>query len=172
MAGPAGHFWHSRRVEITPIGWVRSSRGQPLDDDWDSVTCSIVLDSAQLEPAALDGLDRFSHIEVIYLFDRVDPAAVERGHRHPRGNPEWPEVGILAQRAKNRPNRLGLSRCRLTSVDRDELTLRVRDLDAIDASPVLDVKPWIQEFGPRGPIRQPDWVTELTAGYWSTRPQM
>ena len=86
----------------------------------------------------LHGLEDFSHLEVVFLFDRVDPDAVEWGSRHPRGNPAWPEVGILAQRAKDRPNRLGVSRCELVTVEGFDLV--VRGLDAVPRSdwpPVL-----------------------------------
>ena len=138
-------------MELVPIGIVRSSRTEPLDD-------------AQLTPDALRGLEEFSHVEVVYVFDRVDPATVQTAARHPRGNADWPEVGIFAQRAKGRPNRLGVTVCRLLGVD--GLVLRVQGLDAIDGSPVVDVKPYMAEFGPRGEVRQPAWSSELMAGYW------
>jgi tRNA (Thr-GGU) A37 N-methylase len=89
---------------------------------------------------------------------------VEPGTRHPRGNPDWPRVGIFAQRGKDRPNRLGVSRCELLRVDRS--AVRVRGLDAVDGTPVLDLKPWMAEFGPRGDVRQPAWASELMRGYW------
>ena len=73
-------------------------------------------------------------------------------------------MGIFAQRAKARPNRIGVTTCALVGVD--GLELRVRGLDAVDGTPVLDVKPHVVEFGPRGPVRQPAWMTELMAGYW------
>ena len=82
----------------------------------------------------------------------------------PRSNPAWPEVGIFAQRAKNRPNRLGLSTCDLVAVEGS--TIRVRGLDAIDGTPVLDIKPFMTEFGPRGSVRQPAWSRELMAEYY------
>ena len=74
------------RISITPVGWVNSSRTEPLDDDWDSITATISLDAEQFTPEALWGLGEFSHIEVIYLFHRVDPDQVQRAARHPRGN--------------------------------------------------------------------------------------
>lgn len=151
-------------LSIHPIGTVRSSRTEPVDDDWDAVDCSIELDAAHYDASALAGLDAFSHIDVVYIFDRVDPAKVERSSRHPRGNTDWPEVGIFAQRAKNRPNRIGVCTCVLLRVD--GLTLSVRGLDAVDGTPVVDIKPYLVEFGPRGPVRQPAWSTELMAGYW------
>ena len=140
-------------VVLTPIGTVASPRTEPLDDDWDAVTSTITLDAMRFDAASLQGLDAFSHVEVVYLFDRVDPAAVQTGVRHPRGNADWPEVGIFAQRAKGRPNRLGVTVCRLLGVE--GLTLTVQALDAIDGTPVLDVKPYLREFGPRGEVRQP-----------------
>jgi tRNA (Thr-GGU) A37 N-methylase len=149
---------------LTPIGEVRSGRTEPVDDDWDAVPSRIVLDGSRFGPAAVAGLDSFSHVEVVFLFDRVDESKVHVGSRRPRGRADWPEVGIFAQRGKDRPNRLGLTVCRLLAVDGVELV--VEGLDAIDGTPVLDVKPWMAEFGPRGDVRQPPWATELMAGYW------
>jgi tRNA-Thr(GGU) m(6)t(6)A37 methyltransferase TsaA len=149
---------------MTPIGTVRSTRMVTEDDDWDSVLSSIELDATQFTTEAVSGLETFSHIEVVYLFDRVDPAKVEKGARHPRKNTAWPKVGIFAQRGKNRPNRIGTTICR---VDRIEgLRIHVLGLDAVEGTPVLDIKPWVREFGPRGEVRQPKWMTELMSGYW------
>lgn len=156
-------------MEVTAIGRVSSPRTEPLDDDWDAVISTVALDPEQFSPDALEGLAEFSHVEVVYLFDRVDPAGVQTGARHPRGNPEWPRVGIFAQRAKGRPNRIGVSVCRLLGVD--GLTLTVQALDAIDGTPVLDVKPYLAEFAPRGEVRQPAWSHELMADYWTRAPR-
>ncbi len=150
---------------IEPIGRVSSSRTEAIDDDWDSIHSTVVLDPERVTPDAVLGLDDFSHVEIVYVFDRVDPLQVQTGARHPRGNEAWPRVGILAQCAKNRPNRLGVTTCRLLGVD--GLTLRVQGLDAIDGTPVLDVKPYLIAFGPRGPVREPRWATELMADYWT-----
>jgi tRNA-Thr(GGU) m(6)t(6)A37 methyltransferase TsaA len=133
------------------------------DDDWGSVESSIEL-LPPLGPASVEGLVEFSHVEVLYLFDRVDPDGVCVGVRRPRGNPDWPEVGILAQRAKDRPNRIGLSSCRLIAVH--GVTLRVEGLDAVDGTPVLDIKPYMAEFAPRGIVRQPRWASALMARYF------
>ena len=152
-------------IEVEPIARVVGGRAEPVDDDWDRETATIRLEPG-FDAEALAGLDAFSHVEVVYVFDRVDPDAVERGARHPRGNTDWPRVGIFAQRAKDRPNRIGVSVCRLLGVDGREL--HVRGLDAVDRTPVLDVKPVMREFLPRGEIRQPDWATGLMQGYWKT----
>ncbi len=152
-------------VTLEPIGWVSSPRTAPLDDDWDSITATITLDPESFSEEALAGLEEFSHVEVIFLFDQVDPESVQMSARHPRGNTAWPKVGVFAQRAKGRPNRIGVSVCRLLAVG--GLSLTVQSLDAIDASPVLDIKPYMAEFAPRGEVRQPQWSRELMSGYWS-----
>jgi tRNA-Thr(GGU) m(6)t(6)A37 methyltransferase TsaA len=151
-------------IEVVPIGFVRGGRDDAYDDDWGEVDAVIVLDPRRVEPDATAGLDAFSHIEVVFQFNGVAEADVVRGARHPRGRTDWPRVGILAQRAKARPNRIGMCTCELVGVD--GLEIRVRGLDAIDGTPVLDVKPYMVEFAPRGATHQPQWATELMAGYW------
>jgi tRNA (Thr-GGU) A37 N-methylase len=74
-------------------------------------------------------------------------------------------TGIFAQRGKERPNRIGLSTCELLAVE--GTTLTVRGLDAIDGTPVLDIKPYMSEFAPRTPVRQPAWSRELMARYFT-----
>ena len=149
-------------MEIVPLGWVVGGRDEPVDDDWGAVSATIRLDD-RFGPEALLGLDTFSHLEVVYHLDRARETS---GARHPRGNPEWPLTGIFAQRGKDRPNRIGVSRCEILGVT--GLEVRVRGLDAIDGTPVLDLKPWMDEFGPQQATRQPAWASELMRGYWVT----
>lgn len=150
---------------LTAIGVVDSPRTEPLDDDWGEVVSSIRLDPEQFGPEVLAGLSDFSHVEVIFVFDRVDEEKINLGARHPRNRDDWPLVGIFAQRAKGRPNRLGVTTCELVSAD--GLTVKVRGLDAIDGTPVVDLKPYVLEFAPRTEVRQPDWITELMQNYWN-----
>lgn len=147
-----------------PIGTVVGGRRDHTDDHWGVVEATIELDPERLGPDATAGLADFSHLEVVFLFDRVASEDIVRGARHPRGRADWPAVGILAQRAKARPNRIGVTICELVGVD--AFQLRVRGLDAIDGTPVLDVKPYVTAFGPRGEVRQPAWVEELMRDYW------
>lgn len=149
---------------ITPIGHVDGGRAEAIDDDWGASRATIRLDPARFASDALFGLDSFSHAEVIFLFDKVPMEKIETGARHPRGRTDWPRIGIFAQRGKNRPNRIGLTTCRIIAVD--GLAVMVEGLDAIDGTPVLDIKPVMVEFLPRGDVRQPDWSHELMAGYW------
>jgi tRNA-Thr(GGU) m(6)t(6)A37 methyltransferase TsaA len=150
-------------IEMIPVAVVRGGRVEAIDDDWAAVEATIVLDD-RFPPDALAGLEDFSHLDVVFVFDKVTPEAVTVGARHPRGNTGWPAVGIFAQRAKARPNRIGVTTCDLVAVD--GRTLTVRGLDAIDGTPVLDLKPHVVEFGPRGEVREPTWIKELMAGYW------
>jgi tRNA (adenine37-N6)-methyltransferase len=150
-------------LHVEPVATVVGGRAKPFDDDWDAVEAVVRLDD-RFDPEALAGLEEFSHVEVVYVFDRVDPVGVETGARHPRGNLDWPRVGIFAQRAKDRPNRIGIGVGRLLGVDGRDL--RVAGLDAVDGTPVLDIKPVMAEFLPRGELRQPAWSRELMAGYW------
>jgi tRNA (adenine37-N6)-methyltransferase len=151
-------------VTLTPVGTVRCTRQDTRDDDWDRETAQVDLDPERFSPDALQGLAEFSHVEVIFHLDRVAPANLETGARHPRGNAAWPKVGIFAQRASGRPNRIGATVCRILEVK--GTTVRLEGLDAADGSPVLDLKPWVAEFGPRGAVRQPAWATQLMRKYW------
>jgi len=151
-------------IRVTPVGYVRAARGEAVDDGWDAVDSRIELDPAQFTADATAGLEGFSHVEVIYHFDRVPGDEIVTGARHPRGRTDWPRAGIFAQRGKGRPNRIGLTACRLLRVD--GLTLHVQGLDAIDGTPVLDIKPVMKGFLPRGEIREPDWAAEIMKDYW------
>ncbi len=151
-------------IEIEPIGWVAATRLEPEDDDWGGTQAVITLAPAYDEDA-LAGLDAFSHVEVLYHFHAVDPQRIVSGARHPRNNPAWPRVGIFAQRGKNRPNRLGSTICRVLRVQGRSLV--VAELDAIDGTPVIDLKPVMREFLPREPVAQPAWPGELMARYWA-----
>lgn len=115
---------------LHPIGYVRSPRSEPVEEDWDTITSLVELDGARFGSHALRGLDEYTHVEVVYVVENPKPA--------PRS-----DVGIFAQRAGDRPNRLGVTRCRLLGIG--DLTIKVRGLDALDGSPVLDVQPCVGE---------------------------
>lgn len=153
-----------RNVTMTPIGVVRSSRREPIDDRWDQEESSVILDPGRFSPDALAGLGEFSHAEIVYYMDQMNPLEVETRTRHPRGNTDWPAVGIFAQRASGRPNLIGVCVCRIVRIEAGSVYLE--GLDAVDGTPVLDIKPWVVEFGPRGAVRQPAWISELMRNYW------
>jgi tRNA-Thr(GGU) m(6)t(6)A37 methyltransferase TsaA len=151
--------------QIEAVGRVRGGRRVPDDDDWETNQALIELDPGRFSVESLLGLEQFSHAEIVFVFDRVRPDEVTYDARHPRGRRDWPRVGIFAQRGKNRPSRIGVSVCRILQVD--GLTLRVAGLDAVDGSPVLDIKPVMSGFQPRGRIVEPAWAIEIMKGYWT-----
>jgi tRNA (adenine37-N6)-methyltransferase len=145
------------------IGVVDASRPPAEDDDRGGERARVTLTDAFGEDA-LQGIEAFSPAEILFLFHEVDPAKIVTGARHPRNKPDWPAVGIVAQRGKNRPNRIGSTVCRIPR--RDGKTLHVAELDAIDGSPVLDITPVMAEFLPRETIVQPAWSHALMRHDW------
>jgi tRNA-Thr(GGU) m(6)t(6)A37 methyltransferase TsaA len=151
------------KTQVEAIGFVRAVRPRAEDDFWGGEEAVITL-AEGFTAEALQGLSEFSHVEVPFLFHEVDPSKIVRGARHPRNNDAWPAVGIFAQRGKNRPNRIGSTICRVIRVE--GTTLFVAELDAIDGTPVVDIKPVMAEFLPRQQVRQPAWSRELMREYW------
>ena len=150
-------------VTLRPVAFVRGGRREPTDDGWGSETCRIEL-VPPFDRRSLAGLDGFSHVDVVFVFHLVDEASVVTDARRPRGRADWPEVGIFAQRGRVRPNRIGVSTCEIESVEDDVIV--VRGLDAIDGTPVLDIKPHMSGFHPRSAITEPGWASEIMAEYW------
>lgn len=149
-------------IQMRPIAVVSNTRTELVDDHWGSVASEIRL-TEEFPAEVFDGIEEFSHLEIIYFLHQVDESAIVL-HGRPRGNPAWPDVGIFAQRKKDRPNRLGHTVVQL--LGRDGRTLRVARCDAIDGTPVLDIKPVMREYLPHGDIRQPAWAGELMRNYW------
>lgn len=148
---------------LQAIARVANSRAEIKDDDWGGVISVIELDQSLPEEALL-GLEDFSHAEIVFYFHLVPDAKIETGARHPRNNTAWKRVGILSQRGKNRPNRLGTTIVKI--LKREGRQLHVQGLDAVDGTPILDIKPVMREFLPKGEVRQPEWATELMKNYW------
>ena len=84
--------------------------------------------------------------------------------RRPRGRDDMPEAGIFAQRAKHRPNPIGVTAVRV--VARDGTVLRVQGLDAIDGTPVIDIKPYVPAFDRVDGAAAPEWLERLMRGYF------
>ena len=151
------------KIELESIGYIENDRRKIKDDNWGSVTSKIILrDSFPAE--SLAGLEEFSHVEIIFYFHQVQDQKIVRGARYPRNNPDWGKVGIFAQRGKNRPYRIGLTIARVLKREGNELI--VQGLDAINGTPVLDIKPVFRQFLPTELVRQPAWVDELMEKYW------
>ena len=149
--------------EITPIGTVRNNRTDVQHtDQWGAVRSVITVDE-RLGDACLQGLDGFSHVEVLFVFDQF-PEEDDYREPHPyRGLADLPAVGVFAGRGPRRPNRIGVTTCRIEAVHGRDLT--VVGLDAVSGTPVIDLKPVLTEFVPTG-VRQPDWVGPVMAAYF------
>jgi tRNA-Thr(GGU) m(6)t(6)A37 methyltransferase TsaA len=149
------------RLELRPIGWVRSAAKEPVDSGWAGVISTIELEPA-FHGAAL-GLETFSHaIVVTHLHLTPEDAALVR---RPRDRWDMPEVGVLAQRARHRPNPLGITAVEVVTVT--DAVVTVRGLDAVDGTPVLDLKPYYPAFDRVDAARVPAWVNRLMRDYFS-----
>lgn len=150
-------------IVLKPIATVKNSRTEPIDDNWETIIADIEL-AEHIPTEVFDSISDFSHLEIIYHFDKVKNDDIVFSGR-PRGNPNYPLVGIFGQRKKDRPNKIGLATVEL--LEHNGRTLKVKFLDAIDGTPVLDIKPVFKEFQPKSEIRQPVWVADLMKKYWT-----
>ncbi|MBE4906458.1 tRNA (N6-threonylcarbamoyladenosine(37)-N6)-methyltransferase TrmO [Bacillus luteolus] len=150
-------------MELKPIAFIKSPRKIPEDDHWGDINSIITL-ADNMPQESLQGIELFSHVEIIFYFHLVEAERIEYGARHPRNDESLPKMGIFAQRGKNRPNRLGVTTVKI--IKREGNSLYVSGLDAIDGTPVVDIKPVMKEFLPRESVEQPTWVSEIMRNYW------
>lgn len=148
---------------IEPIAFVNNNRIDIEDDNWGSIISTIEL-TENMNESSLAGINEFSHLEIIFYFDKVSDEKIQYEARHPRNKKEYPKVGIFAQRGKNRPNKLGVTIVEL--VELKERKMLVKGLDAINGTPIIDIKPVMKEFLPKGELRQPEWSVSLMDKYW------
>lgn len=149
-------------ITLQPVAYVRNSRTNITDDYWEPVIAEIEL-AGHIPTASLDGITGFSHLEIIYYFNQVTNEEIVFSGR-PRGNPDYPVMGIFGQRKKDRPNKIGLATVELLA--HNDRVITVKFLDAINGTPVLDIKPVFKEFQPQSEIKQPAWVAGLMNNYW------
>lgn len=150
------------RIDVEPIGVVRSPVWEGVDADWGEVISEIHLWD-ELTPG-LVGLDTFSHVSVIFWMHRASFNPGDDLVRRPQGREDMPEIGIFAQRARHRPNPIGFTAVRLLSIAGN--VLRVQGLDAVDGTPVLDIKPYFPQFDRVRDAVMPEWVSRLMKGYF------
>jgi tRNA-Thr(GGU) m(6)t(6)A37 methyltransferase TsaA len=146
----------------TSVGIVTGGRRDPANSDhWGAVTATIVVDE-RFGDDCLAGLSDFSHVEVVFVFDQATERDDYRSRRAPRGRADLPAVGVFCDRGPRRPNRIGVTACRVLAVDGRHL--HVAGLDAVDGTPVLDLKPVMRELLP-AEVREPEWVAALMRDY-------
>jgi len=144
------------------IGTVYNDVKEPTDEGWGDVVSEVVLDETLAD--GLDGIEDFSHVLILYWMHRAAEAEPVRMRRRPQGREDMPEIGIFAQRARHRPNPIGVTAVRLLRRDKNRLV--VQGLDAINGTPVVDVKPYVPQFDTVESPRVPEWVARLMVNYF------
>jgi tRNA-Thr(GGU) m(6)t(6)A37 methyltransferase TsaA len=141
-------------MTLKAIGVVSNGIKQPIRHGWREVVSEIVIDRELAE--ALDGLEEFSHIIVLYWMHQLPAGRELKLKVHPMGNPELPLTGRFATRAPSRPNPVGQATVEL--LERRANVLRVKGLDAIDGTPVIDIKPYIPGYDSAPEAKAPKWM--------------
>ena len=143
-------------MRMRPIAIVSNEIQQNRKFEAEDVVSEIVV--SRKYKRALDGIESFSHIIVLFWLHEI--TAPERSilKVHPRRNNSIPLTGVFATRSPVRPNPIGITTVRL--LERKDNILRVKGLDAINGTPVLDIKPYLPESFP---------ASEVTVAEWSKR---
>ena len=149
-------------ITLTPIGRVESPVEEPVDENWGKVRSRIVL--LPEYAGGLDGLNEFSHAIIVTYLHKAKYEQSKHLKRRPRGLESMPLLGIFSQRAKDRPNPIGITAVKITGVGNDYL--EVQGLDAINGTPVLDIKPYYPQYDRVGNPQMPEWVAELMKRYF------
>jgi tRNA-Thr(GGU) m(6)t(6)A37 methyltransferase TsaA len=144
-------------INLAPIGRVLNDIEYPGDVKWETITSEIVISPQLVE--ALDGIDGFSHVLIIFYLHKVGEERRSRLKVHPQGKKELPLVGVFATRSPVRPNPIGITAVKL--LGRQENVLKVLGLDAYDGTPVLDVKPYLRRGDRIEEATMPDWLLRL-----------
>ena len=142
-------------INLTPIGFVRNNIKEPGIEDWRTVTSEIIIEEDLKE--ALSRIDEFSHIIVIYWMHKLSPSQRSIIKVHPKANQNLPLVGVFASRSPARPNPIGVTTVKL--LEHRDNVLKVTGLDAIDGTPVLDIKPYIPGDDSSTEAKTPGWLT-------------
>ena len=151
-----------REVTLEVIGTVRNGRDVAADKGWGDLLSTIEM--APAFAAGLEGLEAFTHVIVLFHM-HLDPDREPKVlTRRPRGRADMPRLGVFAQRARMRPNPVGITACEIVRVEPGRLV--VRGLDALDGTPVLDLKPYVPAFDCRDDARVPEWMDRLMRGYF------
>ena len=152
------------RIELTAVGFVHNGRTDTGDEGWGDVESEIRFEPEFAE--ALAGLEHWSHALVVFYMhdDPADESQPSAWQRRPRGRADMPLLGVFAQRGRMRPNPIGVTAARIVRVEAGRLTLL--GLDAIDGTPVLDVKPYAPPFDRVDTAQVPAWFDELMQRYF------
>jgi tRNA-Thr(GGU) m(6)t(6)A37 methyltransferase TsaA len=149
-------------IDFRPIGIIKSPVTKMSQGNWGQVQSQIHLYEEYTD--GLKGLEEFSHVLVVFYMHEAHFSPSEHLLRRPRSQASLPEVGVFAQRSKYRPNPIGVTSVRLEKIERNVLT--VLALDALNNTPVLDIKPYLPMFDRIEEVRLPAWIAEFEKGYF------
>jgi len=152
----------SENIVQKPIAFVSSTVTERTDENWGDVISRIILKPEFI--GGLSGLADFSHAIIVTHLHQAKFISEKHLCRRPQGRDDMPEVGIFSQRVKNRPIPIGVTAVSIIDV-KDEY-LEVRGLDAIDATPVLDIKPYFPQYDRIDKPTVPGWVNKLMKNYF------
>ena len=142
-------------MSLTPIGVVKNDIKAARRHEWQTVVSELVLNEGLKE--ALDQIEKFSHIIVLYWMHKTSQSQRSVMKVHPRGKQSLPLVGVFATRSPARPNPIGVATVKL--LEHHDNVLKVSGLDAVDGTPVLDIKPYIPGYDSPTEAKTPDWIT-------------
>ena len=145
------------QISLEPIGVVRNEIREHKRSGWGEVTSEVVIDEGLVD--SLEGLEEFSHIIVVFWMHKSPAGESPPVKLHPRGRADLPLVGLFATRAPFRPNPIGVSVVKLIGISQNVLT--VVGLDAMDGTPVIDIKPFMTPLDNPAEVRMPDWVSKI-----------
>lgn len=146
---------------MKPIGRVENAVSEKKDTAWGENVSSITLEEQYA--GGLSGLEQFSHAIILYYLDQAQYIKEKHLQRRPQNREDMPKVGIFSQRAKDRPNRIGMTSVEIVSVS--DRTLTVKGLDAVNGTPVLDIKPYYPVYDRKEAV-VPGWVNRLMEHYF------
>lgn len=141
-------------IKIKPLGKAKNSVGKPTLPGWKDIVTDIVIDKKYAK--GLDGIEDYSHVIVVYWMDKEGECHLKH---HPQGREDVPFIGIFACRCPQRPNRIAISTVKLLS--REGNTIKVKGLDIINGTPILDIKPYTPQYDYVEQAKVPDWINKL-----------
>ena len=150
------------KIILKPVGFVSSPVSERMDENWGEVKSRIILRPEYA--GALLGLEGFSHAIIVTYLHKAKYDKEKHLQRRPRNLKTMPLLGIFSQRAKNRPNPIGITAARILEVGNDYI--EIKGLDAIDETPILDIKPYYPQYDKIEESKVPEWVNILMKGYF------
>ncbi|SEM82460.1 tRNA-Thr(GGU) m(6)t(6)A37 methyltransferase TsaA [Syntrophus gentianae] len=150
------------KIQLKPVGFISSPVTEQADEKWGGVISRVLLQPEYI--GALSGLEDFSHAMIITYLHQAKYEKEKHLQRRPRDLDSMPKIGIFSQRAKDRPNPIGVTTVKIITVKDDYI--EVQGLDAINGTPILDIKPYYPHYDKVDAPKTPEWVDKLMEKYF------